>query len=228
MTHEGILLEISDTLGEETGSDEEEDAGGDDEEGVESESGPSSVDEPTDAETSEETADDGEGSSLSRLGDGDLGRKENEGENCSASRESDGGRRGGKERKERSGSESLAHTSDKDNSLESLSHDCDERKQEESPLPSSTLVLVVALESDGVLLESRRLLLPLEEGEGRDFGVDIGLMEGSLEFDSPLRSRSIHLAEEGGEESQVSSEKMEGWDPTRREKGSRLTGRRYP
>lgn len=153
---EGIDLEVSDSLGEQTGSDEEQDAGGDDEEGVKSEGGSSSVDQPSNEESSDQTDNDSDGSSLSGLRDGD--------------------------------------SSDEDDGLKSFSENRDEGKEEESPLPTSSLVSVMVLESNGVLLGGRSLL-PVEEGEGRDGRVDIGLVESSLELDSPLGSRSIHSKE---------------------------------
>lgn len=67
-------------------------------------------------------------------------------------------------------------------------------QEEESPLPTSTLVSVMVLESNGVFLGGRSLL-PVKEGEGRGGRVDVGLVEGSLELDSPLGSRSIHSKE---------------------------------
>lgn len=96
--------------------------------------------------------------------------------------------------RERKGGE--AHSSDENDSLESLSKNGDERKEEESPLSSSTLVLVVVLESNRVLLDGGGLLLPVEEAEGRGRRVDVGLVESSLKLDSPLGSRSVH-SEEG-------------------------------
>jgi hypothetical protein len=71
-THEGVNLGISDSLREETGSDEEEDAGGNDEEGVKSESGSSSVDGPSDEGSGKQPNDDRKGCSLGGLRDRDL------------------------------------------------------------------------------------------------------------------------------------------------------------
>jgi hypothetical protein len=71
-TNPRVVFAEPDTLGKETGSDEEEDDGGDDEEGVKGESRSSPVDEESNGETGEKTDDDGDGSGRGRLGDRDL------------------------------------------------------------------------------------------------------------------------------------------------------------